>query len=77
MAATSLFSFCPELPWIHDLDLSSLHTFLLSGSWPLMVLTQTLKSLQLWDRVSVYSALETAVILGVTAGVLGSAAPAG
>ena len=41
----TLFSLCPELPWIHDLDLSSLHIFLLSGSWPQSVLTQTLKNL--------------------------------
>ena len=41
----TLFSHCPELPWIHDLDLSSLHSFLLSGSWPQSVLTQTLKNL--------------------------------
>ena len=61
-----LFSLCPELPWIHDLDVSSLHIFLLSGTWPQSVQTQTLKSLQLWERGSIYSALETAVILGVT-----------
>lgn len=60
----TLFSLCPELPWIHDLDLSSLHIFLLSGSWPQSVLTQTLKSLQLWDRGSTHSAPETALILG-------------
>ena len=62
----ALFSLCPEFPWIHDLDSSSLYIFLLSGSWPQLVLTQTLKSLQRWDRGSTYSALETAVTLGVT-----------
>ena len=54
----TLFSLCPELPWIHDLDFSSLHIFLLSGSWPQSVLTQTLKSLQFWDRGSTYTTLE-------------------
>ena len=67
----TLFFPCPELPWIHDLDLSSLHIVLLSGSWPQSVLTQTLKSLQLWERGSTHSAPETAVILGVTARCVG------